>query len=193
LRSSRPIAALVSALLAALCACESEEPETGQTTDEVEPVLEFSTMYLPPAYVLLRDLTGDYSEGLNALAGLDAELTAHGVAPAGPPFIRYLGKGDDGSTRFQVGVCVSSDVTPWGDLSGQDLPERLVAYLETSGPWSDARAWEHEELAAWAEKAGFEITGTACDYYLNWGTEGLPQSLMAEVTLPIRVPEEQEE
>jgi effector-binding domain-containing protein len=194
LRTPWPIAVAAFAFLAALCACESEEPETEPTTTQtVEPVLEFSTMYLPSAYVLTRERTGDCAEAMDALSGLDVELTDHGVAPAGPPFIHYLGKGDDGCTRYQVGVCVSSEVSPWGDLSTQNLPERLVAYLETSGPWSDTRAWEHGELAAWAEKAGFEITGTACDYFLNWGTEGLPESLMAEVTLPITVPEEPEE
>jgi len=193
LRSRWSIVVAASVLLAALCACESEEPETERTTDTVEPVLEFSTMYLQSASALLRERTGEYTDGMDALAGLDTELAAHGVAPAGPPFIRYLGKGDDGRARYQVGVCVSSEVNPWGDLSTQNLPERLVAYLETSGPWSETRAWEHEELAAWAEKAGFEITGTACDYFLNWGTEGLPDSLMAEVTLPIQVPEEPEE
>jgi len=188
----RPIVIAASAFLAALCACEPEE-ETEPTTDAVHATLEFSTMYLPPAFVLLREWTGEYADGLNALGGLDAELVAHGVAPAGPPFIHYLGRGDDGCTRYQVGVCVSPEVIPWGDLSAEDLPERLVAYLETSGPWSDTRAWEHEELAAWAEKSGFDITGTACDYFLNWGTEGLPESLMAEVTLPVAVPEEPEE
>lgn len=193
MRSRWPIAVAASVLLAALCACESEEPGTERTTDTVEPVLEFSTMYLQPTFVLLRERTGDCAEGMDALAGLDAELAAYGVAPAGPPFIHYLGKGDDGHSRYQVGVCVSTDVKPWGDLTTQDMPERLVAYLETSGPWSDTRAWEHEELAAWAKQAGFEITGTACDYFLNWGTEGLPESLMAEVTLPIQVPEEPEE
>ncbi|OGD79064.1 MAG: hypothetical protein A2Y64_06665 [Candidatus Coatesbacteria bacterium RBG_13_66_14] len=187
------MAVAATMLLAAFGACGSEEPEAVQTTDTVEPVLEFSTMYLQPAFVLLRERTGEYADGMGALAGLDAELAAHGVAPAGPPFIHYLGKGDDGRARFQVGVCVSSDVSPWDDLSAQNLSERLVAYLETSGPWSDSRAWEHEELADWAEKAGFEVTGTACDYFLNWGTEGLPESLMAEVTLPIAVPEEPEE
>ena|GEM_PF-2681118 len=192
MRSRWPIIVAAS-VLAAFCACESEEPETVRTTDEVEPVLEFSTMYLQPAFVLSRELTGDYSGGLEALAGLDAELDAHGVAPAGPPFMHYLGNGEDGHTRYQVGVCVSAEVTPWGDLTTQDMPERLVAYLETSGPWSDTRAWEHEQLTAWAEKAGFEVAGTACDYFLNWGTEGLPESLMAEVTLPIAVPEEPEE
>jgi len=189
----RPIIIAASVFLAALCACESGEEGTEPTTDTVQTALEFSTMYLPPAFVLLREWTGEYADGLDALSGLDAELVANGVAPAGPPFIHYLGRGDDGCTKYQVGVCVSSDVNPWADLSAQNLPERLVAYLETSGPWSDTRAWEHEELAAWAEKSGFEITGTACDYYLNWGTEGLPESLMAEVTLPIQVPEEPEE
>lgn len=189
----RPIVIAASAFLAALCACESGEEETEPTTETVQTVLEFSTMYLPPAFVLLQEWTGEYADGLDALGGLDAELTANGVAPAGPPFIHYLGRGDDGCTKYQVGVCVSSDVKPWGDFSAEDLPERLVAYLETSGPWSDTRAWEHEELADWAEKAGFEVTGTACDYFLNWGTEGLPESLMAEVTLPIAVPEEPEE
>jgi hypothetical protein len=193
LRSLWPIAVAASVFLAALCACESEEPQTPPTTDAVEPVLEFSTMYLQPTFVLLRERTGDCTEAMDALAGLDTELTVHGVAPAGPPFIHYLGKGSDGHTRYQVGVCVSPDVKPWGDLTTQDMPERLVAYLETSGPWSDTRAWEHGELAAWAEKAGFEITGTACDYFLNWGTEGLPESLMAEVPRPIAVPEEPEE
>ncbi|MCX7021866.1 MAG: hypothetical protein NTW26_06295 [bacterium] len=192
MRSLWFIVVAAAAFLAALCACGSEEPGT-TTTDTVQPVLEFSTMYLPPAFVLLRERTGECTDGLDALAGLDAELVTHGVAPAGPPFIHYLGKEDDGRTRYQVGVCVSSEVNPWGDLSAQNLPERLVAYLETSGPYSDSRAWEHEELAAWAKNAGFEITGTACDYFLNWGTEGLPESLMAEVTLPIAVPEEPEE
>ncbi|MCK4592910.1 hypothetical protein KAU45_00295 [bacterium] len=183
---------ILSALsfLAVICGCDAEEPEPEPALVTVEPTLEFSTMYLPPGYVLLQELTGDYTDGLSALAELDEELSGNGISPAGPPFIHYLGTGEDGGFRFQAGVSVSPDVKPWGDLLAQGLPERLVAYLETSGPYSDTRAWEHEELAAWATRAGFEITGSACDYYLNWGTEGLPESLMAEVTLPIRVPEE---
>jgi effector-binding domain-containing protein len=193
LRSPLLTAVPLAVLAAAICGCEGGEPEAEPVEETVEPVLEFSTMYLPPAFVLLREREGEYSGGLQALAELDAELVAKGVAPAGPPFVHYLGTGSDGDRRFQVGVSVSSDVKPWGDFLARELPERLVAYLETSGPYSDTRAWEHEELTSWASSAGFEITGDLCEYYLNWGTEGLPESLMAEVTLPIAVPEEPEE
>lgn len=188
MRSCLVITVLAMALPAVICGCGEGEPEPA--LEPVEPTLEFSTMYLPPSYVLLQERSEDYTDGLTALAELDEYLSENGIAPAGPPFIRYLGTGEDGGFRFQAGVSVSPDVLPRGDLLARELPERLVAYLETSGPYTGTRAWEHEELAAWATRAGFEITGSACDYYLNWGTEGLPESLMAEVTLPITVPEE---
>jgi len=190
LRMNRSAVVLAAVLAALLAGCDGEEPEPG--VEGFEPVLEFSTMYLPPGYILFREQAGDYADGLEALLEFEDRLVAEGVYPAGPPFIHYLGPDDDGRTSFRVGVGVAPGVAPWDDIAARELPERLVAYLETSGPWSPARAWEHQELAAWAAKAGFEVAGTACDYFLNWGTEGPPESLMAEVTLPVRVPEEPE-
>src|SRR2546423_8228246 len=56
---------------------------------------------------------------------LFGRLGEHGVAPAGPPFVRYLDTGDD-RLEVELGVPVPGDATAFDGADTSTIPGRRV-------------------------------------------------------------------
>ena len=66
---------------------------------------------------------------------LFGRLGEHGVAPAGPPFVRYLDTGDD-RLEVELGVPVPGDATEFDGAERSTLPGGRVAVWRYVGPYS---------------------------------------------------------
>src|SRR5207237_964559 len=69
---------------------------------------------------------------------LFGRLGEHGVAPAGPPFVRYLDTGDD-RLEVELGVPVPGDATEFDGAERSTLPGGRVAVWRYVGPYSGLR------------------------------------------------------
>ena len=127
-------------------------------------------------YVALRHTTA--IAGLPALvdAGfprLFAHLAARGVAPAGPPFIRYRTMSAEGMD-VDLGLPYPPDVDDdagWsdGDVSVERLPAGRYAHVVHTGPY-DGLVDTHAGLEAWAERTGQVLDsdlGARVEHYLT--------------------------
>jgi hypothetical protein len=107
---------------------------------------------------------------------------ALGVAPAGPPFIRYLETGE----RFvlELGVPVPAGID--GDLEDSELPGGRVAVLRHVGPY-DGLPQAFEQLRDWIAASGEQIAGPGWESYLtDPRTEPDSSSWVTDVYLPVR-------
>jgi effector-binding domain-containing protein len=98
-----------------------------------------------------------------AFPQLFAWLGEHGIAPAGPPFIRYLEVDHDGEPlEIDVAAPVADGVEPDGPIQAGTLPAGRYATLLHKGPYNhddvpdlvDAQA----ALKGWTEEQGI-VTG----------------------------------
>lgn len=88
-------------------------------------------------------------------------LAANGIAPAGPPFIRYLVIDMDSSLRIDLGVPVDEPITEAvigptaanGRVRSGQLPAGRYAVLRHTGPY-DRLAESNAALQKWAAEHG---------------------------------------
>jgi pimeloyl-ACP methyl ester carboxylesterase len=121
-----------------------------------------------------------------AFPALFQRLGAVGVAPAGPPFIRYLETGE----RFvlELGVPVPEGVDR--DLEDSSLPGGRVAVLRHIGPY-DELPQAFERLRDWVTARGEQIAGPGWESYMtDPRTEPDPSSWVTDVYLPVRMTQE---
>ena len=119
---------------------------------------------------------GVVDAGFPRLFGRLAEL---GVAPAGPPFIRYQRTGSE--LELQLGIPVGPD-------AGQPdvLPGGRAAVLRHVGHFSGLRA-ACEGLFAWAEEQGEEPAGPFWESYVTDPREEPDSSKwVTEISLPVK-------
>jgi effector-binding domain-containing protein len=88
-----------------------------------------------------------------ALFGRLAEL---GVAPDGPPFIRYLDIGE--RLEIELGVPVADGVGALEGVERGSLPAGRAAVLRHVGPYAGLRD-AGVRLVAWVERRGEEVAG----------------------------------
>jgi effector-binding domain-containing protein len=81
-------------------------------------------------------------------------LGEHGVAPSGPPFIRYLAVDMERELEIDLGVPVVEEVSGDELVRRGRLPAGRYATLVHVGPYGGLRA-AHEALQEWAEEQGF--------------------------------------
>jgi effector-binding domain-containing protein len=119
--------------------------------------------------------------GITAQAGSEAEfrqavdrsfpelfgwLGSHDIAPAGPPFIRYLELSEEGQPlRFELGAPTRKAPAADGPVQAGTLPGgRYATYLHV-GPYTHAEVADLNDaralLTAWAEREGLSFVGSA--------------------------------
>jgi|ERR687891_2688494 effector-binding domain-containing protein len=99
-------------------------------------------------------------------------LRAHGVSPAGPPFIRYLAFDEAGGPR-EIELAVPVDGAVEGDeriRRGALPPGRYLTLLHV-GPYNSATAPDlkaaHAALRAWARERGIPLGGCVERYLIG--------------------------
>jgi AraC family transcriptional regulator len=114
--------------------------------------------------------------------GLIGRLADIGVAPAGPPFVRYLHTGDQ--LEVELGVPV-----PQRELDGIEcsaLPAGRVAVWRHVGPYSELRA-ACEQLEQSVERLGEEPAGPFWESYVtNPADEPDASKRVTEIYQPLR-------
>jgi effector-binding domain-containing protein len=103
--------------------------------------------------VTMADLSGAVDQGFPELFGWLAE---HGVAPAGPPFIRY--HVIDMNRELDIELGVPADVTPDGGARVRPgvLPAGRYAVLRHTGPY-DGLIASNAALQRWAGAHGVAL------------------------------------
>jgi effector-binding domain-containing protein len=112
-------------------------------------------------------------------------LGDEGIAPAGPPFIRFLTFDEAGEPReVELAVPVDAGVTGSGRIRADTLPAGRYVTLLHVGPYTHETApalkTAHAALRAWAEERGIGLGGYVERYligpveepdYSKWETE----------------------
>jgi effector-binding domain-containing protein len=103
-------------------------------------------------------------------------LEGHGIAPAGPPFFRYLVIDMEGELQLDVGVPVENAISPEGSVIAGSLPAGEYATALHTGHY-DGLADATAELLEWADRNGIvwdreqtpagEAWGARVEHYLT--------------------------
>ncbi len=112
-----------------------------------------------PATVTMDTISTAVDSGFPELFGW---LASNGIAPTGPPFIRFLVIDMDRELLIELGVPVSAPVTGNGRIQPGVLPAGRYAVLRHTGPY-DGLVASHAALQEWAADQGvqFDTTDTA--------------------------------
>ncbi len=98
---------------------------------------------------------------------LFGSLQEHGIAPDGPPFIRYLVIDMENGLEIELGVPVASVVTGSGRIRPGVLPAGQWAVLRHIGPYDGLMA-SNAALLAWAQQQGIELDSWETDRGDAW-------------------------
>ena len=100
-----------------------------------------------------------------AVAELLAVVSAQGVGPAGPVFAHHL-RMEPGIFDFELGVAVTSPVSPSGRVAPGKLPATTVARTIYHGPYDGLpSAWG--EFEAWIAAEGHESAADLWECYVE--------------------------
>jgi effector-binding domain-containing protein len=193
--SRAPSIAWCVSLLLGLAGCDGEEGQTQQGFEAVEASADpewepprVSTIRLPAAEVLYREINGSYDDCLAEIARLQEELEDHRLDRYGDPFSVYLGGGAAGGCTYRVGFSVPPGTAAWGDLRRENVPARLAAYILPRGPYCARRRREYDHLRDWIDERGYLTDGLLYDYYQNWSPEVGADELLLMTAASIEVP-----
>ena len=100
--------------------------------------------------VRLREIGEAFPRLMGELA---AGLARLGVAPTGPPFLRYIVIDMEGDLRIELGMVVATPISPNEGLIAGVLPAGRYASVIHTGPY-DALAEANAALQAWAAREG---------------------------------------
>lgn len=106
-----------------------------------------------PATVTMDTISTAVDSGFPELFGW---LGSNGVAPAGPPFIRFLVIDMAGELQIELGVPVSAAVAGSGRIQPGVLPAGRYAVLRHTGPY-DGLVASHAALQQWAAEHGVQF------------------------------------
>lgn len=133
------------------------------------------------AVVRRRMHAGELTAWLSATYGtLTLHLQRIGVPTIGPPFVRYLERGDH--VDVEAGLPTAERITPKDEVKLSSLPEGPVAATWSRGS-PDELEQAFERLAAWMERTGVEPVGApwaahhidpmSVPEHASWATEVL--------------------
>jgi len=106
-----------------------------------------------PAQVTIDGIAQAIDSGFPELFGW---LQEHGVAPAGPPFIRYLVIDMEAGLELELGVPVASAVQGSGRVRPGVIPAGTYATLRHVGPYDGLMA-SNAALLRWAQQQGIAL------------------------------------
>jgi len=127
----------------------------------------------------------------SAIPELFGWLAGQGIAPSGPPFIRYLVIDMAGKMQIELGVPVAAPVAAGGRVQPGSLPEGNYLVLRHTGPYDGLIAsnaalqrWasEHQiEFDTWDTAEGSAWRGRAEHYLTNPAAEPDPAKWETDV------------
>ncbi len=103
-----------------------------------------------PATVTMDGIAAAVDDAFPELFGW---LAGQGIAPVGPPLIRYLVIDMAGELQIELGVPVAAPVTASGRVQPGVLPEGKYAVLRHTGPY-DGLVASNAALLQWAREKG---------------------------------------
>jgi effector-binding domain-containing protein len=106
-----------------------------------------------PAAVAMDGISAVVDDAFPALFGW---LAGQGIAPAGPPLIRYLVIDMAGEMQIEMAVPVATLITPSGRIQPGILPAGRYAVLRHTGPY-DGLAASNAALQRWAKEHMIEL------------------------------------
>ena len=92
----------------------------------------------------------------SAFSELFGWLAGQGIAPAGPPLIRYLVIDMAGEMQIEMGVPVAAPITASGRIQPGTLPGGRYAVLRHTGPY-DGLVASNAALERWAQEHVIEF------------------------------------
>ena len=104
-----------------------------------------------------------------------AVVGQQGLAPAGPPFGRYVPSGE----RFEVtvGFPVDAEVSASGRVTPDELPGGTVAATMHTGAY-DAVGAAYDATTDWVADHGLTTSGTPWESYLDGPDVPMPRTLV---------------
>lgn len=122
------------------------------------------------ARVALRDLPEFFGRAFGEVLAVVGE---QGLAPAGPPFGRFVTSGDD----FQVtaGFPLDRPVTPAGRVAPDELPGGTAATTIHTGSYDGVGA-AYRATTDWLAGHGFTASGAPWECYLDGPDVPLPRT-----------------
>jgi effector-binding domain-containing protein len=118
-----------------------------------------------PATVTMDTISTAVDSGFPELFGW---LASNGIAPAGPPFIRYLVIDMAGELRIELGVPVSAPVAGSGRIQPGVRPAGRYAVLRHTGPY-DGLVASNAALEQWAADHGVQFDTSDTAQGSAWG------------------------
>lgn len=116
---------------------------------------------------------------------LFGRLGEFGVAPAGPPFVRYLDTGGD-RLEVELGVPVPADATEFDGAERSTLPGGRVAVWRYVGPYSGLRE-ACEQLGTSVKELGEKAAGPFWESYVtDPSAEPDASKRVTEIYLPLQ-------
>jgi effector-binding domain-containing protein len=101
-----------------------------------------------PVTVAMDGLSSAIDSGYAELFGW---LASQGIAPAGPPLVRYLVIDMAGQLQIELAVPVAEPITARGHIQPGTLPEGRYAVLRHIGPY-DGLVASNAALLRWAQE-----------------------------------------
>jgi effector-binding domain-containing protein len=117
-----------------------------------------------PVRVTMDDLPGAVDQGFGELFGWLAE---HGVAPAGPPFIRYLVVDMAGELQIELAVPAEAEPPDGDRVRSGVLPAGRYVVLRHTGPY-DGLVASNTALRQWAEDHGVALDAWEAAGGVGW-------------------------
>lgn len=148
------------------------------TTSEVELVqLQPQPVAIVRAHVTVADIPmfigGAFGEVIQTLSG-------QGLAPAGPPFGRYVPVGD--GFDVEAGFPATGLLTPAGRVVAGELPGGPAARVLHTGDYGGVAA-AYDATSEWVAAHGYVATGAPWESYLDGPEVAEPRTV---VCLPCR-------
>lgn len=128
-------------------------------------------------HVTVGEIPGFLGEAFGEVIGT---LSAQGLAPAGPPFGRFVPVGD--GFDVEAGFPATGRVTQSGRVEPSELPGGQAARVMHRGGYEEI-AGAYQALAEWVRQHGFVATAAPWETYLDGPEVAQPRTL---VCLPCR-------
>ena len=140
----------------------------------VQPVLSIRTR------VPVQNLPDALGKGYMAIGQYLESLSK---SPEGDPFVAYYNMDMD-DLDLEMGFPVSEKVQGKGEIESREIPAGKYATCLHTGPYPDL-GLAYEALTEWVKGEGYEVSGTAYEFYLNDASVTPPQELKTLLLFPI--------
>jgi len=91
-----------------------------------------------------------------------------------------------GKCRSEIGIPITGEATPEGDVRIREMPAMAVAALSFKGPSSEYRS-AYRQLSAWVSENGYEWAGPSIEAYTKKPERVRGKTVMyAKIMAPVR-------